>query len=62
MVLHRLQCFLTSGEMDEAYIALFSCCVTRAVRLELVEDLSIATFRRCLRRFIARNGTPALIV
>ena len=51
-----------SGEMDKAYIALFSCCVTRAVRLELVEDLSTATFRRCLRRFIARNGTPALIV
>ena len=37
-----------SGEMDKAYIALFSCCVTRAVRLELVEDLSTATFRRCL--------------
>ena len=51
-----------SGEMDEAYIVLFSCCVTRAVRLELVENLSIATFRRCLQRFIARNGTPALIV
>jgi len=51
-----------SGEMDKAYIALFSCCVTRAVRLELVEDLSTATFRRCLRRFIARNGTPVLIV
>ncbi|XP_067025655.1 uncharacterized protein [Acropora muricata] len=51
-----------SGEMDKAYIALFSCCVTRAVRLELVEDLSTATFRRCLRRFIARNGTPALTV
>ena len=50
-----------SGEMDKAYIALFLCCVTRAVRLELV-DLSTATFRRCLRRFIARNGTPALIV
>ena len=51
-----------SGEMDKAYIALFSCCITRAVHLELVEDLSTATFRRCLQRFIARNGTPALIV
>ena len=44
------------------YIALFSCCVTRAIHLELVEDLSAAAFRRCLRRFAARYGTPALIV
>ena len=51
-----------SGQMGKVYIALFSCCVTRAVRLELVEDLSAAAFRRCLRRFIARNGTPVLIV
>ena len=51
-----------TGEMEKVYIALFSCCVTRAVRLELVEDLSAAAFRRCLRRFTARNGMPSLIV
>ena len=51
-----------SGQMDKVYVALFSCCVTRAVHLELVEDLSAGAFRRCLRRFIARNGAPALIV
>ena len=33
-----------SGKIYKAYIALFSCCVTRAVRLEFVEDLSTATF------------------
>ena len=48
--------------MEKVYIALFSCCVTRAVRLELVEDLSAAAFRRCLRRFTAKNGMPSLIV
>ena len=32
------------------------------MHLELVEDLSAAAFRRCLRRFTARHGTPALIV
>jgi len=48
--------------MGKVYVALFSCCVTRAIRLELVEDLSAGAFRRCLRTFIARNGTPALIV
>ena len=53
-----------SGQMGEAYIAiaLFSCCVTRAVHLELVEDLSTGTFRRCLQRFIAKRGMPVLIV
>ena len=51
-----------TGGMEKVYIALFSCCVTRAIHLELVEDLSAAAFRRCLRRFAARYGTPALIV
>ena len=51
-----------TGGMEKVYIALFSCCVTRAIHLELVEDLSAAAFRHCLRRFAARYGTPALIV
>ena len=48
--------------MRKSYFALFTCCVTRAVHLELVEDLSVETLKRCLRRFIARRGIPALIV
>ena len=36
---------------DKVFIALFTCCVTRAVHLELVQDLSAATFLRCFRRF-----------
>jgi hypothetical protein len=39
--------------MRKVYIALFSCCVTRALHLELVEDMFAQTFRRCLRRFTA---------
>ena len=38
------------------------CCVTRAIHLELVEDLSAETFRKAFRRFTAGRGTPTLIV
>lgn len=51
-----------SGEMEKVYTALFSCCMTRAVHLESVEDLSATAFRRCLRRFSVKNGMPVLIV
>ena len=50
------------SQMRKVYFALFTCCVTRAVHLELVEDLLVETFKRCLRRFIGRRGIPALIV
>ena len=53
---------VNTGTMEKAYIALFSCCVTRALHLELVEDLTAETFRRCLRRFTARRGVPQVIV
>ena len=47
---------------SKVYIALFSCCVTRAIHLELVGDLSANTFLCCLRRFSARRGMSSLIV
>ena len=47
---------------SKVYIALFSCCVTRAMHLELVCNLSAETFLGCLRRFAARRGVPNLIV
>ena len=41
------------------YVTLFTCCMTRAVHLELVEDLLASTFRCCLRRFFIRYEAPA---
>ena len=49
-------------QLKKVYVCLFSCCVTRALHLDLVEDLSNPTFLRCLRKFTARKGTPTLIV
>ena len=51
-----------NGESKKAYVALFTCCVARAVHLELVDSLNAPTFVNCLRRFSARRGTPTLIV
>ena len=36
--------------------------LTRAVHLELVQDMSAQTFLLCLRRFIATRGTPEEII
>ncbi|XP_028404090.1 uncharacterized protein LOC114526763 [Dendronephthya gigantea] len=47
--------------MNKVYIALFTCCVTRAVHLELVENLKAPTFLRCFRRFVGRRGTPKIM-
>ena len=50
-----------SNVMQKHYIALFTCFVTRAIHLELVEDLSTSTFIRSFRRFTARRGTLSLV-
>ena len=50
----------TKGKVAKSYICLFSCCVTRALHLEMVHDFSASTFINCLRRFCARRGTPCL--
>ncbi len=56
----------TSGQLDctdsgKVYIALFTCASTRAIHLELVENLSVATFLHAFRRFTSRRGLPNTI-
>lgn len=45
-----------TGDTKKSYIALFTCAVTRAVHLELVSDLTTASFLLSFRRFISRRG------
>ena len=54
----------TSGEdpSNKCYIALFTCCATRSVRLELAADLTAECFIKYFRRFSARRGPPTRIV
>ena len=51
----------TAERTNKAYIVLFSCCVTRAIYLELVGDMSAEALTRAPRRFTARRGTHTLI-
>ena len=51
-----------SSTSPKVWICLFTCCVTRAVHLDLVMDLSTPSFICCLKKFVARRGLPTRIV
>ena len=44
------------------YICLFVCATTRAVHLEVVDNLSATSFILCLRRLAAAKGIPSTII
>ena len=46
----------------KTYICLFTCLVTRAIHLEVAEDLSTDKCLKAIRRFIARRGQPRLFL
>ena len=50
------------SDTTKMYICLFTCATTRGVHLELAQDLSAEAFLNCFRRFIARRGTPELVI
>ena len=51
-----------SSQSNKVWIALFTCYVTRAVHLDVVQDMSTPAFIRCLKRFMARRGVPKRFV
>jgi hypothetical protein len=53
-----LYCADVSGKF---YILLFTCAVTRAVHLELVQSLNLQDCMSAIRRFIARRGMPTTV-
>ena len=46
---------------EKFYILLFTCAVTRAVHLELVNSLSLTHFLLAFRRFVSRRGLPKTV-
>ena len=51
-----------NGEIVKVYLALFTCAVTRAVHLEIVEDCTEKEFLHAFRRFVARRSLPKIII
>ncbi|KAH7708253.1 Pao retrotransposon peptidase family protein-like protein [Aphelenchoides avenae] len=50
------------GSKTKIWVCLMVCMVTRAVHLELILDLTVESFIRAFRRFIARRGRPSLVL
>ncbi|XP_045025108.1 uncharacterized protein LOC123469827 [Daphnia magna] len=46
----------------KAYICLFTCASTRAIHLELVEDLSAQSFLFAFKRFVSHHSLPSMII
>ena len=43
-------------------MCLFTCASSRGVHIDLVPDLTVGAFVRCLKRFVNRKGLPYLIL
>lgn len=52
---------LRGSKPTKVYLAVFVCFSTKAVHLEIVEDLTVEAFINCLLRFINRRNCPTKI-
>lgn len=44
----------------KVWICLFTCCVTRAIHLDMVSSLNAQSFIRCFKRFISRRARKVI--
>ena len=55
--------FVKDGvENNKSYILLLTCASSRAIHLELVPDMSVQSYLRGFKRFLARRGIPELVI
>jgi len=52
----------TSEKDRKVWICLLTCCITRAVYLEVVPNLTPQVFLRCFRRYVACRSMPSLVI
>ena len=50
------------GEITKAYVCMFTCGVTRAIQLELEDDLSVETFLQAFQRFVTQRSLPCVMI
>ena len=48
-------------KVHSKHILLFSCCVTRAVRIELVSNLTTIEFIKSFKRLISKRDKPKIV-
>ena len=51
-----------NSPQQKVWICLYTCCITRAIHLDLVPDLTAQAFLRSFRRFTASRGRPSVVV
>ncbi|XP_065902510.1 uncharacterized protein [Dysidea avara] len=55
--------YVQQGRQEvKVYLCLFTCATTRAVHLELVQDLTAQTFLLAFRKFVARRSLPRIMI
>ena len=54
-------CKVKNSNQSKRYLLLFTCSLTRAVHLELVQNQTTTEFIKTLKRLIARRGCPRVI-